>query len=144
MKQANDIISGSMVLEQTKTALPPKAIEQNKANGIAQRIFKQDKFDESAKRRQLKQGEKSPQQIMLEELKSMGYEYKKVLQSELLPAHGVAVKIVESPSAQPTPVTPTEESFFTKNKKMILVGGGLAIVGIGAGVYFYMKTKNKK
>lgn len=36
-----------------------------------------------------------------------------------------------------------EESFFTKNKTMILVGSGIAVIGIGAGVYFYMKHKKK-
>ena len=132
-------------------AINDGTLSQSQANQIAQKIYKHNEFAKSAK---FSQGYIPPTINWSAQLKKSGYEYKEVTASPskgmmqvFTPAHGEAVKISSASATEPKPsttstraTTPTEESFFEKNKTAIIIVAGFAL----AGTAYYFYTKKKK
>jgi hypothetical protein len=128
-------------------AIADGTLNQSQANNIAQKIYKQREMDKVAK---YSAGYISPTINWTAQLKKSGYEYKEVpaevfpegMQSirAPFPAHGEAIKIGSASATEPTATSTTgatEESFFAKNKVVLILG---AIVA-GAGIYYYTQNK---
>ena len=129
-------------------AINDGTLSQSQANQIAQKYFLLDKTPPQPYEKRM-----NPK-IFLEQLKKSGYEYKEVpaspskgMMEVFTPAHGEAVKISSASATEPKPsttstraTTPTEESFFEKNKTAIIIVAGFAL----AGTAYYFYTKKKK